>query len=182
MSGIENVYDWKVVGQNILKEGLLALGHRESPNARGANVRPATAGNSLPAGCHAHAEFEQQVKGGLNMRQHQTDGAEMVWIPDGQFTMGDGNEAHNQTVQGFWMYTKEVTNGQYRKFLQANPEWKADQIDRKLHDGDYLKHWQEKTSECSSDDQYPVVYVSWYAAKAYAEWAGGSLPTEAEWE
>jgi formylglycine-generating enzyme required for sulfatase activity len=122
-------------------------------------------------------------------RMNPTDGAEMVWIPAGTFKMGtengedDEKPVHDQTVSSFWMYAKEVTNGQYRKFLAANPQWRPERIGSELADGEYLQRWrtEAKGSPWIADD-YPVVYVSWYAAKAYAEWAGGRLPTEAEWE
>jgi len=116
------------------------------------------------------------------------DGAELVLIPGGTFQMGsdkgesDEKPVHVQKVEGFLMYAKEVTNGQFRKFLAANPEWSPDRIDPKLADKDYLKHWRENLKDTPSGDDYPVVYVSWYAALAYAAWAGGRLPTEAEWE
>jgi len=84
------------------------------------------------------------------------------------------------------MYTKEVSNGQYRRFVAANPEWAPGKPDRELAVGGYLRHWQETDRFAfprgTPDDDHPVVYVSWHAAKAYAEWAGGGLPTEAEWE
>ncbi len=109
----------------------------------------------------------------------------MVFIPAGDFQMGsnDGNfdekPVHTVYVDAFYIDIYEVTNVQYKEFVDANPWWGKDQIPRRYHDGNYLKHW---TGNSYGRGNHPVVYVSWYGAMAYAEWAGKHLPTEAEWE
>ena len=109
----------------------------------------------------------------------------MVLIPAGEFQMGsndgefDEKPVHTVYVDAFYMDVYEVTNAQYKKFVDANPQWGKDHIPSRYHDGNYLKHW---TGNSYGRGNHPVVYVSWYGAMAYAEWANKRLPTEAEWE
>lgn len=78
--------------------------------------------------------------------------------------------------------TMEISNQQYYAFLKANPSWRKDRIPQACHDGDYLKHWPTPDIYPEGLADHPVVYVSWYAAKAFAQWCDGRLPSQAEWE
>ena len=112
----------------------------------------------------------------------------MVLIPTGEFQMGSDSGKDNEKpvhsiyVDDFYIDTYEVTNAEYKKFVDANPEWQKDKILDKYHDGNYLAHWDDGNNYPSGKDEHPVVYVSWYAAMAYAAWVDKRLPTEAEWE
>ena len=111
----------------------------------------------------------------------------MVLIPAGEFEMGShtgkNNErpVHTVYLDAFYMDIYEVTNAQYKAFIDANPEWQKDNIAPEYHDGVYLRLWDGNTYP-EGKANHPVIYVSWYAAMAYAEWSGKRLPTEAEWE
>ena len=113
----------------------------------------------------------------------------MRLIPPGTFQMGSDDEdadddeqpVHTVYLDAFFMDIYEVTNAQVKTFVDANPQWSKDNIADKFHDGRYLAHWTG-TDYPPGKAEHPVTFVSWYAAMAYAEWAGKRLPTEAEWE
>ena len=110
----------------------------------------------------------------------------MVLIPAGEFQMGSGENydeqpVHTAYIDAFYMDKYEVTNAEYKAFVNANPQWRKERILSVYHDGDYLKHWNGNNYPSGKGD-HPVTYVSWYAAMAYTNWTGKRLPTEAEWE
>jgi formylglycine-generating enzyme required for sulfatase activity len=107
-------------------------------------------------------------------RVWEKDGSVIVYIPPGEFLMGlslypEGNEypQHPVYLNGFWIGKYEVTNAQYRKCVEAGACDKPE-------GSDYYR--LPEYANC------PAVYVNWYDAQDYAQWAGGRLPTEPEWE
>jgi len=79
------------------------------------------------------------------------------------------------TLTGYWIYQYEVTVAQYRAFCTATG--------RTLPSFPSGYSWAGKTGWANPAlQQHPIVNVTWYDAKLYADWAGVSLPTEAQWE
>ena len=138
----------------------------------------------------AKADFEKEMqsrgRGDISIQELERATAEMVRIPAGEFQMGSNEitEAiprHTVYLDEFYIDPYEVTNAQFKAFIDANPEWRKDNIPSEYHNGNYLKHW-DGNDYANWQANHPVVYVSWYAAMAYAKWVGKRLPTEAEWE
>ena len=110
-----------------------------------------------------------------------------VLIPQGAFIMGtdiepfygtalvnsehaklDEAPMHVRFLEAFLVEQYPVTNAEYATFVQAT------------HHSPPV-HWKNGTF-APEDANLPVVHVSWHDSKAYAQWAGKRLPTEAEWE
>jgi formylglycine-generating enzyme required for sulfatase activity len=138
------------------------------------------------------------------------DGAEMVLVPAGEFSMGsDADEIdrlpnakredfedeiprHRVYLEAFYIDRYEVTNAHFQQFVQATGH--RTQAEREGWGyADTGEKWEKAKganwraphgpgSNITGLEQHPVVQVSHEDAKAYCAWAGKRLPTEAEWE
>jgi toxoflavin biosynthesis protein ToxD len=129
------------------------------------------------------------------------DGKTMVLVPAGEFRMGTNVEQKAQlakdwginanaltnespdfslSLPDFYIDQTPVTNAEYKKFLEVNPNYPVPFVDDS-HVQSF--NWNKTTRSFPANrDQYPVVLVTWHDALAYCQWAGKHLPTEAEWE
>jgi len=109
----------------------------------------------------------------------------MVCVSNGVFhpLFRSQTDLKESPVKNFCLDVEPVTNEQFLNFVRANPRWQRSQVKRLFADDNYLKHWAGDVEPGTNAlPNQPVVFVSWFTAKAYAQWAGKRLPTLAEWE
>ncbi len=93
------------------------------------------------------------------------------------------NDPKEIAVKAFALDILPVTNADFLEFVRANPRWQRSQVKRIFADGTYLKNWAgDLELGTNALANAPVTFVSWFAAKACAQWQGKRLPTVAEWE
>jgi formylglycine-generating enzyme required for sulfatase activity len=136
---------------------------------------------------------------------------EMIWIPAGSFLMGNsgvGDDAaygaanelpqHSVTLSGYYIGKYEVTRGEYMQFMSAGgysapSYWSTAGWSWKVSNSRTQPDWWAAAQDWASlvgqppqpftqTDNHPVVGVSYYEAEAFCNWAGGHLPTDAQWE
>ncbi len=107
-------------------------------------------------------------------------GEDMILIPSGSYVpFYEGSD--KVEIEAFHLDRYPVTNAEFLEFVRANPEWRRSNVRRLFADESYLIYWDTDLDPGAGLDS-PVTHVSWFAARAYAQWSGKRLPSLHEWE
>jgi len=139
--------------------------------------RVATTARPLPPGFQPNLQAGVHESGWPLVIVGDRDGALMVLVPGGTFTMGsnDGQAAerpaHQVRLSTYYIDQHEVTNRQFRVFLGET-----------RYRGQPAGKWLSDEKARAEPDNLPVVHVNFHDAEAFTAWAGKQMPTEAQWE
>ncbi len=108
----------------------------------------------------------------------------MITIPGGMYRPFYTSDSDIVKVEPFEIDERQVTNAEYLAFVKANPQWQKSRVKNTIYsDSTYLRDWPSDLElPLNADPEAPVTFVSWFAAKAFAESVGKRLPTLDEWE
>lgn len=121
--------------------------------------------------------------GAATPQAERDGGPARLSVPAGRFAplFGLPEGWDDQPVLAFRLDSRQVTVGEFRRFIESHPEWTAARRrGTAFADGGYLATLPEP--EVTTGDALPITHVSWYAARAYCKSAGGRLPSTLEWE
>lgn len=126
-------------------------------------IMPEPEGMVFIKGTNFHYVQRNRVREGMEVLPMKVDPLGVAYVEDYWIDLDD-----------YYIDKTEVTNKQYKDFLDATQYRPKDPMN-------FLKHWTNGEYPPELEN-HPVVYVDFEDAKAYAQWAGKTLPTEAQWQ
>lgn len=139
---------------------------------------------AVPVNLGHHSEPKKKIVGKTPKVVFKNDARELVEVPAGVYVNRDGKKI---MLEKYYIQKHEVTNAMFCEFLNDNQDAGKYyngrmQIEKKATDG------KVTYSVEPGKENYPIVFVSYYGAEAYARWMSDktgkqySLPSEEQWE